>query len=105
MRTLILAAVLGTTLFAQQSDEKVYKADDPGVTAPVPTHEEPPHYTADAKRRKVEGKGVLAVVVKTDGKVRDDIQVVESLDPDLDAETIKAVKQWRFKPARRIRNP
>ena len=34
MRMLILAAVLGTTVFAQQSDEKVYKVGDPGVITP-----------------------------------------------------------------------
>ena len=73
MRMLILAAVLGTTVFAQQSDErKVCKVEDPGVITPVLTHQVKPHYTADAMRRKASGKVVLGAVVKTDGAVRDE---------------------------------
>jgi len=89
----------------QPSEEKVSKIADPGVTAPVLTHEVKPNYTGDAIRRKVEGKVVLAVVVKTDGTVRDDVLVVESLDPDLDAEAIKAAKQWTFKPGTKDDKP
>jgi TonB family protein len=105
MRMLILAAVLGTTVLAQQSDEKVYKVGDPGVTTPVLTHDVKPNYTGDAMRRKVSGTIVLAAVVKTDGTVRDDVQVIEPLDPDLDAEAVKVVKLWTFKPGTKDDKP
>jgi TonB family protein len=98
MRMLILAAVLGTTVLAKPSDDTVYKVGDPGVTTPVLTHDVKPNYTGDAMRRKVTGTIVLAAVVKTDGTVRDDVQVVEPLDPDLDAEAVRVVKLWTFKP-------
>jgi TonB family protein len=102
---LILAAVLGTTVCAQQSDERVYKVGDPGVTTPVLTHDVKPNYTADAMKRKVSGKVVLGAVVKTDGAVRDDVQVIESLDPDLDAEAVRVLKLWTFKPGTKDDKP
>jgi len=40
----------------------------------------------------------MAAVVKTDGTVDDTIRVTRSLDPDLDEEAIKALRQWKFKP-------
>ena len=51
MRLLILVAILGTSVLAQQAEEKVYKAGDPGVTAPKVTHEVNPNYTDEASRR------------------------------------------------------
>ncbi len=86
-------------IVAPQADDKVYKAGDPGVRSPVLTHEVKADYTDAAKRRKAEGIVALAVVIKADGTVRDDVEVVKSLDSDLDAEAIKAAKQWTFRPA------
>jgi TonB family protein len=105
MRILILAAVFGTTVLALQSDEKVYKVGDPGVTAPVLRHWVKPNYTGDAMRRKVSGRIVLAAVVKTDGTVRDDVQVIDPLDPDLDVAGVKVVKLWTFKPGTKDDKP
>lgn len=105
MRMLILAAVLGAAALGQQADDLVYKVGDPGVSTPVLVHHEKPNYTGDAMRRKVQGNVVLAAVVKKDGTVRDDVRVVESLDPDLDAEAIKAVKLWTFKPGTKDDKP
>src|SRR5690242_2263440 len=103
MRMLILAVML--TVLPQQSNETVYRAGDPGVKDPVVTYEVQPNYTRDAVRRKVQGKVVLAVIVTTKGTVRDDVQVVKSLDPDLDAEAITAVKQWKFRPGTKDGKP
>lgn len=69
------------------------------------THSEKANYTGGAMRRKVEGTLVLAAVVKTNGTVRDDVRVIESLDPDLDAEALKAAKQWTFKPGTKDDKP
>ena len=104
VRMLILAAVLGTTVLTQ-SDERVYRVGDPGVTTPVLTHQAKAHYTGDAMRRKVSGTVVLGAVVKTDGAVRDDVRVIESLDPDLDAESVRALKLWTFKPGTKDDKP
>ena len=104
MRTLILATVLGAA-FLQHADEKVYKIGDPGVTAPVVTYSKKPNYTDDAMRRKVQGTVILTAVVKTDGTVRDNVQVVQSLDPDLDAQAVKAAKLWTFTPGTKDDTP
>ncbi len=106
MRTLILAAILGiAAVLPQQSADKAYQTSDPGVKPPMLVHEVKPTYTADAMRRKVQGKVALRVVVTTDGTLRDDVEVVESLDPDLDAQAVTAAKQWTFKPGTKDDKP
>ena len=40
----------------------------------------------------------LQVTIPPTG-VPEDIKVIHGLDPDLDAQAIKAVSQWRFEPA------
>ena len=51
-------------------------------------------------RAKVEGSVLMECVIQSDGSVRDDIKVIRSLDPKygLDAEAVKAARQWTFKP-------
>lgn len=89
----------------RQSDTTVYKVTDPGVTAPVPVHEVKPTYTDDAKKRKVQGTVELEEVITADGNVRDDVRVTKSVDPGLDAEAVKAAKQWQFRPATKDGKP
>ena len=99
MRTMLtMAAVVmmaGAAAVAQ--DQTIYKPGD-GVKSPVLVREVKPQYTEDAMRRKVQGVVEMAAVVTTEGVVRDDVRVTQSLDPDLDQEAIKALKQWRFRP-------
>src|SRR5207247_5766164 len=70
-----------------------------GVTVPVLVREVKPQYTSDAMRAKIQGTVILECIVRPDGTVSD-IQVQRSLDPTfgLDAEAIKAARQWRFRP-------
>lgn len=70
-----------------------------GVTIPRPLKEVKPQYTADAMRAKVQGTVWVECVVQIDGTVGD-VKVVRSLDPvfGLDAEAVKAARQWRFIP-------
>ena len=100
MRTILsmaaMAVMLGVPALAQ--DQGVYKAGENGVKHPVLIREVKPNYTSDAMRRQVQGVVEMAAVVKTDGNVDDNIRVTRSLDPDLDEEAIKALRQWKFKP-------
>jgi protein TonB len=81
--------------------DDVYGACDEGVQLPTLVSQVRPHYTAEAMRAKLRGTVLLRGTVGTDGVVRD-IRVVRSLDPSgLDAETIKAFSQWRFRPGTR----
>jgi periplasmic protein TonB len=59
-----------------------------------------PRYTADAMKRRVQGSVKLKCVVQADGTVKD-VRVTEPLDPDLDEEAVKALKQWTFHPGRK----
>jgi len=80
----------------QAQENTIYKPGN-GVTGPVVVKEIKPQYTADAMRAKVEGTVTLEGVVQPDG-VMGEVRVTKALDPGLDQEAIKAVKQWRFKP-------
>lgn len=58
-----------------------------------------PRYTADAMERRIQGQVELEGVVSAAGRV-ESLRVLRSLIPDLDAEAIAAVRQWRMDPAR-----
>jgi TonB family protein len=77
-----------------------------GVSMPQLVREVKPDYTANAMRARVQGVAVLECVVLSDGTVGD-ITVIKSLDKQfgLDDEAIKAAKQWRFLPGRRLDQP
>lgn len=94
LATLALVALAVTMPMLSVAQEKAKKYD----VAPKVTYKVEPNYTEDAKDRQVAGVVVLKITVRTNGAA-DDIAIVRSLDPDLDAKAIEAVKQWRFEPA------
>jgi TonB family protein len=75
-----------------------------GVTAPTLVREVRPIYTAEARRRGIEGDVVLKIVVRRDGSVGN-VTVIRSLGAGLEQKAIDAVRQWRFGPARRQGQP
>lgn len=75
------------------------------TTSPALIKEVHPDYTDAAKARKVQGTVEMAVLVQADGAPGPDVRVTKSLDPDLDQQAIKAVRQWRFKPGTRDGQP
>lgn len=85
---------------------EIVSLDAQGLTPPALLKEVKPSYTAEAMRARIQGVVGLECVVETDGKVGD-AKVIRSLDAvhGLDAQAIKAVKQWRFKPAMRDGKP
>ena len=71
-----------------------------GVTAPTLRSQVRPLYTSEAMQRKIQGTVVLEMIVGADG-VPYDVRVARSLDAGgLDAEAIRAAKEWRFNPGR-----
>jgi periplasmic protein TonB len=80
----------------QTAETRVYTPGD-GVLAPVLVKEVKPQYTADAMRARIQGVVTLECVVQPDGAIGE-ARVTKALNPALDQEAIKAVKQWRFKP-------
>jgi protein TonB len=77
-----------------------------GVSWPKLIVELKPNYTAEAMRARIEGVVELEIVVHADGTVGR-IRIVRSLDArfGLDTEAIKAVRGWRFDPARQAGTP
>ena len=74
------------------------------VSAPNPTRKVDPKYPQDLIQEHVEGEVILYGVIRADGSV-DSIQLVRSLDKQLDANAIEAFKQWKFSPATKDGQP
>jgi TonB family protein len=83
--------------------EKVGQQSAP-VTAPVPLKTVTAHYTDSARKEKIMGDCLVRIIVDAYGSPQHP-QIIQSLDPGLDQEAIKAVMQWRFKPAMRDGKP
>lgn len=75
-----------------------------GVTKPTVIRKVEPWYSKKAQKNKIEGAVKLSAVIAIDGHARD-IKIVESLDPDLDANAISALEQWTFKPGTKNGEP
>jgi protein TonB len=77
-----------------------------GITSPQLLREVRPNYTAGAMRAKMQGAVLLECVVQPDGSVGQ-VRILKSLDKTfgLDDEAIKAAKQWRFLPGKRLNEP
>lgn len=100
LAVLMLAAALGAPATAQQ---QVYDPGN-GVTLPVLVRDVKPSYTPAAMAARIEGSVLLRAVVLDHGGIGD-VEVVKSLDPELDQQAINALKQWEFKPGTREGKP
>jgi TonB family protein len=74
------------------------------LSAPEPLRKVDPKYPQDLILQHVEGQIVLYAVIRKTGKV-DSIQVVRSLDPELDANSVSAFAEWKFQPASKDSQP
>ena len=101
--TAILALSFLTGAAFPAAAEEVYKVGG-AVTAPKLVHKVEPKYTKRAKKAKLKGTVVLSAVVNSKGSP-ENIEVVKTLDADLDAEATRAASQWRFKPAEKDGKP
>lgn len=70
------------------------------VSPPTPIFKVEPEYSEEARKAKIEGTMVLAIIVDQEGRPRN-IRVVQSLGMGLDEKAIEAVSKWRFRPARK----
>jgi TonB family protein len=82
-----------------QDDSKVLTPGN-GVTAPRLINDVKPFYPPEVMRTGISGSVRMECVVRTDGTVGD-IRVIEPLEPSLDAESVKALKEWKFSPGLR----
>jgi TonB family protein len=95
----LLVVLAGCTSLNASGPAKVYQIGG-DVSAPRLLYKVEPQYSEAAKKDKLQGSTLLAVMIGADGRPGD-IQVVQSLRPDLDANGVAAVQQWRFHPAMR----
>ena len=68
--------------------------------APVPLKKVDPKYPPTLAADRVEGEIVLYGVIRKDGSI-DSVQLVRGLDAVLDADSMSALSQWKFRPATR----
>ena len=96
-------ALAGTAI--APADQNIYFPGN-GVSLPIVLKEVKPDYTDSAKQAKVHGAVMLDCVVARNG-IPTDIVVTQSLDTahGLDAEAVRALKQWRFRPGLKDRRP
>jgi TonB family protein len=101
--TLAILSCLGPIYWSSRS--RVYDLGA-GITAPVPVVTPHPAYTASAMRAKIQGTVRVQCVVRPDG-VCADVSVIRSLDRTygLDDEAVRAIRDWRFRPALRAGRP
>jgi periplasmic protein TonB len=84
----------------------VYESGSGGVSAPSLIYEVKPNFTVDAMRAKIQGIVLMDVVVLANGSVDPArIRITRSLGPGLDQQALIAVRQWKFRPSRRLGQP
>jgi TonB family protein len=74
------------------------------LAAPVLFKKVDPKYPPTLAADRVEGEIVLYAVIRKDGSV-DSVQLVRGLDGVLDANSMTALSQWKFRPATREEQP
>jgi TonB family protein len=63
-----------------------------------------PKYPPDLIKERVDGEVVLYAIIRKNGTV-DSVQVVHSVDPQLDRYAMEALSRWEFRPALRDGQP
>jgi TonB family protein len=63
-----------------------------------------PDYTAKARMAGIEGLVGLQLTVTEQGKA-EDVKVIKTLDPELDANAVRTVRTWKFRPATKDGQP
>lgn len=107
MKSAIVATafVVGCTCTARAQGQS--QSTVPQAVAPLPpvvVKEVKPVYPAAALADGVSGTVTLECVVKADGTVGD-VRVVVPVEPSLDEQAIKALREWRFKPGTKDGKP
>jgi len=100
-----LASVTGTwTLKFVELDENGKEIpgtmDSPDIAGPEPMRKVDPKYPPALVSARVQGDVVLYAIIRRDGSV-DSIEVVRSLDPQLDQNAMEALARWKFRAAQR----
>jgi len=74
------------------------------ISGPVPLQKVDPKYPPTLISERVTGEVILYAVIRRDGSV-DSIQLVRGIDAQLDANAIRALRQWKFRPGAKQGTP
>jgi TonB family protein len=74
------------------------------LSGPVPVQKVDPQYPPTLISERVAGEVILYAVIRRDGSV-DSVQLVRGIDQQLDANAIKALRQWKFRPGAKQGTP
>ena len=74
------------------------------LSGPVPLQKVDPKYPQTLISERVTGEVILYAVIRRDGSV-DSIQLVRGIDQQLDANAMKALRQWKFRPGAKQGTP
>lgn len=76
------------------------------VSAPICLYCPDPEYSEEARKAKYQGIVVLWVIVGPEGRIiPETVRIVKALGMGLDEQAVRAVQQWRFRPAERFGKP
>lgn len=89
-------------------EEEEKKAEETGMASdlagPLPLRKVDPKYPPALVSARIQGEVVLYAIIRRDGTV-DSIQVIQSLDPQLDYNAMQALARWKFRAAERKGKP
>jgi protein TonB len=68
------------------------------VKPPQVISKQEPTYPEAARKARMEGVVILEAIITANGNV-EDVKVLKSVNPLLDTSAVRAVQQWRYKPA------
>lgn len=97
--TIVLAA-LGVSAWAE-GDETIYTKVDEN---PVPVKTPPPRYPDSLKREGVSGVVAVVIVIDEKGAIMSS-SIAKSSHAEFERPALEAVKNWKFKPAKKDGNP
>jgi TonB family protein len=90
----------GPTLLAYQTRDGVWRQGGRGVVAPVPEELAPPDWPPQLRTSENTGQVLLDIEVSAHGAV-ERAAVTQSVSEWSDAEAVRTVKRWRYRPATR----
>lgn len=93
-----IAAATSQSIAKGQANEPIHELDKDTIPPRVIKQVEP-KYTG-SRGFRVQGTVALRVVVNSQG-LPGEVQIIKSLDPEVDQSAVEALKQWRFEPAKR----
>lgn len=92
----VLLVAVRATAWAEANETVYSKVDE----NPVPIKTPPPHYPDTLKREGISGLVAVVVVIDEKGNIASSV-IAKSSHPEFEKPALDAVKNWKFKPAKK----